>query len=346
MPSERNDAPPQSDRCRECNRAVAPDANFCPGCGADLRATEPRDDASPAYCTGCGESVGSDDEFCANCGTPCGSTEGPTADLADPATATDFDARRAFRVRVRDHLNAGWELSEDHGDRVVLVDRDIGSIPVHVLLLLTTGGVGNLLYGWYNYSESAETRRLAVDEPLPASELSAPGSNEDPLVTLSGYLLSGLLLLIGLGIAAVSTEAGAIPGALFGLAFAAGGLAISPPAERRLDRRHGLSRFGRVRTVDHRITPATERTEAPCVVCGEAFERGVVRRRRDETALAGVPVRTHSIRHNHYCADCAREELFGGAAGGERSGADAVGSGVVDFDGSEFGRPEETDQER
>ncbi|PAU84647.1 zinc ribbon domain-containing protein [Halorubrum salipaludis] len=332
MPSQRNDRVPRTDRCRECGRAVSPDANFCPGCGADLRAEDPLGNASSTYCTECGELVGPDDEFCANCGAPCEGAHGPTAEADDPTAETtataDPDARRAFRARVRDHLDAGWELTEDHGDRVVLVDRDIGSLPVHVLLLPTTGGVGNLLYGWYNYAEQAETRRLGVsDGPLPDGELATPG-DEDPLVTLSGYLLGGLLLLIGAGIAAVSVGAGSVLGTLFGLAFAAIGLALSPPVERRLDRRHGLSRFGRVRTVDHRITPATERTEAPCVVCGEAFERGVVRRRRDETVVAGVPVRTHSIRRNHYCADCARAELFGGDSGADASSVFVPDSGT------------------
>ncbi|PHQ39619.1 zinc ribbon domain-containing protein [Halorubrum persicum] len=311
MPSTRNDPPPGTDRCRECDRAVAPDANFCPGCGADLRAADSRDDAPSAYCAACGAPVAADDEFCANCGAPCGDAEVPTGEAAASGDDTDSEARRAFRARVRDHLDAGWELTEDHGDRVVLVDRDIGSIPVHILLLVTTGGVGNLLYGWYHYAELAETRRLSVsDGPIPDGELPTRG-DDDPLVTLSGYLLGGILLLIGLGIAAVGAEAGATAGALFGLGFAAIGLALTPPAERRLERRHGLSRFGRVRTVDHRITPATERTAAPCVVCGEAFERGVVRRRRDETVVAGVPIRTHSISHNLYCADCALAELFG-----------------------------------
>lgn len=358
MPSERNDAPPQTDRCRECDRAVAPGANFCPGCGADLRAAEPRSDTPPAYCTECGEPVAPDDEFCANCGAPCESTESstagatraPTAGVAEADETVDPDARRAFRARVRDHLNAGWELTEDHGDRVVLVNRGIGSIPIHVLLLLTTGGVGNLLYGWYHYAELAETRRLSVsDGPLPDGELATP-RDEDPLVALSGYLLGGLLLFIGLGIAVVSVGQGAVLGAVFGLLFAAIGLWLTPPVERRLDRRHGLSRFGRIRTVDHRITPATEPTEAPCVVCGEDFERGVVRRRRDETVVAGVPIRTHSIRRNHYCTDCAREELFGGGAGETEVDPDVdIGALEFDdseFDGSEFDRNEETERKR
>jgi len=313
MPSERTESPSPTDPCRECGRTPPPDANFCPGCGADLRAG-----AGAAYCPECGSALAPDDEFCADCGAA--RPESPRPEATGHATerggeGPDSEARRAFRRRVRDHLDDGWELTEDRGDRVVLVDRDVGSIPVHVLLL-TTGGVGNLLYGWYHYSELAETRRLSVaDGPLPEGELAAPGGDDDPLVDLSGYLLGGILLLIGAGIAAVSAGQGSVPGAAFGAAFALVGLALTPPAERRLKRRHGLSRFGRKRTVDHRVTPATERTESPCVVCGEPFERGVVRRRRDETVFAGVPIRTHAMERNRYCADCARAELFAGSEG-------------------------------
>ena len=325
MPSERTESSSPTDPCRECGRAPPPDANFCPGCGADLRAG-----TGAAYCSECGSALLPEDEFCADCGAARPETR--RSEATGHATERggeppDSDAHRAFRRRVRDHLDDGWELTEDRGDRVVLVDRDVGSIPVHVLLLLTTGGVGNLLYGWYHYSEQAETRRLSVaDGPLPEGELTAPGGDDDPLVDLSGYLLGGILLLIGAGVAAVSAGQGSVPGAAFGAAFALVGLALTPPAERRLHRRHELSRFGRKRTVDHRVTPATERTEAPCVVCGEPFERGVVRRRRDETVLAGVPVRTHAIERNHYCADCARSELFGGSEGAGNARAEGVGS--------------------
>ncbi len=290
-----------------------------------------RAERDAVYCADCGEPLAPADEFCVGCGAPRPKTprsEGSgRASERDDRTA-DAEARRAFRRRVQDHLDHGWELTEDRGDRVVLVDRDVGSIPVHVLLLLTTGGVGNLLYGWYHYAELAETRRVSVsDGPLPDGELTAPGGDDDPLVELSGYLLGGLLLLIGLGIAAVSAGQGSIPGAAFGVAFALVGLALTPPAERRLSRRHGLFRFGRIRTVDHRVTPATERTESPCVVCGDAFERGVVRRRRDETVVAGVPVRTHASERNRYCADCARAELFGGS-GGDGTDPDGVDADI------------------
>lgn len=333
MPSKRN-APPLPEQCYDCGRSVSPEANFCPGCGADLRApASPASPESPAYCAECGEPFERSDEFCTNCGVarPTRTDSFPSEPI-DGDHAVGREARQAFRRRVQDHLDAGWELREDHGDRVVLVDRDIGSIPIHVLLFLTTGGFGNLLYGWYHYSELAETRQLAVGEDLPPGDLIAP-DDDDPLVTLSGYLLSALLLLIGSGIVAVGVGQGALLGALFGLAFAVIGLALFPPVERRLDRRHGLSRFGRIRTVDHRIIRTTERTEEPCVVCGESIDRGVVRRRRDETVIGGVPVRTHSLRHNHYCADCARQELLGdgsedGGSGGGGSGSGAVGADV------------------
>jgi len=176
----------------------------------------------------------------------------------------------------------------DHGDRVVLVARDIGSIPAHVLLLLTTGGVGNLLYGWYNYAELAE--RVGSASPTARSRTANWGRPATATRSSPSPATSWAAFSCWSGSGSPPSRSGrARLGALFGLAFAALGLALSPPAERRLDRRHGLSRFGRIRTVDHRITPSTERTEAPCVVCGEAFERGVVRRRRDETVVAGVP---------------------------------------------------------
>jgi len=288
MPSERNDAPSRTDRCRECDRAVTPGANFCPGCGADLRAAESRDDASAAYCTECGEPVAPAAEFCANCGTRCGRAE-PRQPAPDPTA--DSDARREFRVRVRDHLDDGWELTEDHGDRVVLVARDIGSIPAHVLLLLTTGGVGNLLYGWYNYAELAETRRLSVvRRPAPGRRTGGARrrtrSSPSPATSWAAF--------------SCWSGSGSPPSRSGGeRASARCSGSRSPRSGWRCLRplsggstADTASRFGRIRTVDHRITPSTERTEAPCVVCGEAFERGVVRRRRDETVVAGVPIRT------------------------------------------------------
>jgi RNA polymerase subunit RPABC4/transcription elongation factor Spt4/xanthosine utilization system XapX-like protein len=291
MPSERIGSPSPADACRECGRQISADARFCPGCGADLRGR-----SGAARCADCGEGFDPDDRFCSNCGASRTDAEG--------------ESKRSFRRRVQDHLDAGWEVERDDGDRVLVVDRGIGSAGIHLLLLLFTGGVGNLLYGWWHYSTLAERRRLVRGD---STAVRAPSRSERGrrTETVSAYLLSGLLLLVGGWIAVISTASSAPPLALVGLAIGLLGAGAAPPVQRRLRRRHGVTTFGRQRTVDHRVIRPPESVDEPCVVCGEAFDRGLVRRRRDETVVAGVPVRTRSVRRNHYCVDCARSELFG-----------------------------------
>ncbi|TKX73823.1 zinc ribbon domain-containing protein [Halorubrum sp. GN11_10-6_MGM] len=356
MPSERNDARTPTDRCPECDRTVPAGASFCPDCGADLDGP-----ADPAYCAECGERFDDDDRFCSNCGAPRSS--GGSAASARPSRAPERtddagsppsrsasspgESERAFRRRVQDHLDAGWDIERDDGDRVVLVDRGIGSVGVHVLLFIFTSGIGNLLYGWWHYSKLAERRRLVRGDDTAAR---APSRTEGGGRTelLSAYLLSALLLLIGGWIGFVAVESGSPPVALIGLAFALLGAYGAPPVDRRLDRRHGITEFGRLKTVDHRTVRPPESVDEACVVCGEAFDRGLVRRRRDETVVAGVPVRTHSMRYNHYCADCARSELFGdevdapslGSLASESSGVDGE---VSDGDGGVGGPTDAAD---
>ena len=325
MPSETSEPGGPPAACPACGEAVPAGASFCPDCGADLG-----DPSDPAYCSACGERFDDDDRFCSNCGasrTGGGAAQtasDPRPDATDPSgggarstsgsESSAVESERAFRRRVQDHLDAGWDVERDDGDRVVLVDRGIGSVGVHILLFIFTSGIGNLLYGWWHYSKLAERRRLVRGDETRArvpSSMESGGTAE----TVTAYLLSGLLLLIGGWIAFLSFESGTPPVALVGLAFALLGAGAAPAVRRRLARRHGLTGFGRQRTVDHRIVRPPESVDEPCVVCGETFDRGLVRRRRDETVAAGVPVRTHAIRHNHYCVDCARSELFGDRAG-------------------------------
>ena len=326
MPSETSDSGGPPAACPSCGEAVPAGASFCPDCGADLG-----DTADPAYCVECGEAFDDDDRFCSNCGAsrsgggdgasersgrvgraskgPNGRSSGPDASPSRSASPPRENSR-AFRRRVQDHLDAGWDIERDDGDRVVLVDRGIGSVGVHILLFIFTSGIGNLLYGWWHYSKLAERRRLVRgDETAVRTPSSAAGGGT--VETVSAYVLTALLLLIGGWIAFFAATAGSPPAALIGLAFAGLGLGVAPPVRRRLDRRHGITAFGRQKTVDHRIVRPPETVDEPCVVCGEAFDRGLVRRRRDETVAAGVPVRTHSIRRNYYCVDCAQSELFG-----------------------------------
>ena len=331
MPSETSDPGGPPAACPSCGEAVPAGASFCPDCGADLG-----DPADPAYCAECGEAFDDDDRFCSNCGASR-SGGGPDASersngrperSSDAGSPSPDETERAFRRRVQDHLDAGWDVERDDGDRVVLVDRGIGSVGVHILLFIFTSGIGNLLYGWWHYSKLAERRRLVRGDETRVrvpSSVETGGTTE----TVSAYLLSGLLLLIGGWIGFLSVEPASPPVALIALAFAGLGLGVAPPVRRRLDRRHGITAFGRQKTVDHRTVRPPEPVDEPCVVCGEEFDRGLVRRRRDETVVAGVPVRTHSIRHNHYCPDCARSELFG----------DDVDASSLDADASPFETP-------
>ncbi|ELZ52691.1 MULTISPECIES: zinc ribbon domain-containing protein [Halorubrum] len=351
MPSETSDPAGPSAACPACGDPVPAGASFCPDCGADLG-----DPGDPAYCPECGEAFDDGDRFCSNCGasrpgggaTAVGSSRSHTgsgrstgtdagrageADSAGPAGPASIpgESSRAFRRRVQDHLDAGWEIERDDGDRVVLVDRGIGSVGLHLLLFAFTSGIGNLLYGWWHYSKLAERLRLVRGDETPVR---APSSNEsaERVEKVTAYLMTTLLLLIAGLIAFIGSTSGSPPAVLVALAFAGLGLGIAPPVRSRLDRRHGITKFGRQKTVDHRIVRPPETVDDTCVVCGEAFERGLVRRRRDETVVAGVPVRTHSVRHNHYCPDCARSEVFGGDDLGDLSLDELPGDGGLETD--------------
>lgn len=321
MPSQTSDPGDPPAACPACDEAVPAGASFCPDCGVDLG-----DPSDPAYCAECGEAFDDGDRFCSNCGAsrssggPPGTASDRRTDAAERSDGPDAsssrsessprESARAFRRRVQDHLDAGWDVERDDGDRVVLVDRGIGSVGVHILLFIFTSGIGNLLYGWWHYSKLAERRRLVRGDETSARAPSS-AADESRTETVAGYILIALLLVIGGWIGFLAATSGSPPAALIGLAFIGLGLGVAPPVRRRLDRRHGITKFGRRRTVDHRIVRPPESVDEPCVVCDEPFDRGLVRRRRDETVVAGVPVRTHSIRHNHYCVDCAQSELFG-----------------------------------
>ena len=327
MPSTSDDQQPT---CSDCGEAVPPDASFCPDCGADL------DDAS--FCPDCGEPFASDDRFCSNCGA-ARSGDGPTAthrpsDAPGSRSASPPDeSDRAFRRRVQDHLDAGWDIERDDGDRVVLVDRGIGSVGVHILLFIFTSGIGNLLYGWWHYSKLAERRRIVRGDEATA-RVPSRSESDQRMETLTAYIMSVGLLLIGGFICFFAVQSAANPAVLIGLAFGLLGIGTAPPVKRRLGRRHGITAFGRQKSVDHRTVRPPESVDEPCVVCGEAFDRGLVRRRRDETVVAGLPVRTHSMRYNHYCPDCARSELFG----------DSLDASKLSDAGSVFDEAEPTSQ--
>jgi RNA polymerase subunit RPABC4/transcription elongation factor Spt4 len=290
--------------CRDCGATVDATANFCPQCGTAIE----------TFCPDCGEAFDRDDEFCSHCGHQRGEGGDQPGDSESHPTET-AETEAAFRRRVTDHLEAGWELKDDHGDHVTLVDRDIGSIPLHVLLLFATSGVGNLLYGWYHYAKRAERRYLSIGDgrqPRPpgietadGSTTATAGSVDASLSTAASYLLGGLLALIGLFVIIAAAGGGTVWPGLIGLGFALGGLGILPPVRRKLDRRHEITKFGRLKHVDHRVVHPTEGYDEPCIICGKQGRSGLLRRRRDETLVAGIPLVTHGMDDNYYCEQCA-----------------------------------------
>lgn len=140
------------------------------------------------------------------------------------------------------------------------------------------------------------------------------------LYGIAGWALVGYGLLIALvGAVApfasngIGMESTALAAVMFGLGLTCifGGLFVNPRFRRRLDRRHGVGDFGHVRSVDQRAIRPDERCLERCVVCDSRVDRGMVRRFRDEYTCFGVPVYTRSVDRNHYCLECALEELQG-----------------------------------
>lgn len=98
-----------------------------------------------------------------------------------------------------------------------------------------------------------------------------------------------------------------VPAVVLCVAFVllASGVFVNPRLRRRVDRRHAVSRFVRVRSVDGRVFGSAEGRTVTCVDCGTRTNEGLVRRYREEYAVAGVPVYTTAENYNRYCVDCA-----------------------------------------
>ncbi len=139
------------------------------------------------------------------------------------------------------------------------------------------------------------------------------------LYAIAGWLLVVVGLMITATAARVVLEVGVTTQtiaagtmlAIIGMVMILLGVFVNPRFRKRLDRRHGLSTFGRVQSVDRRVIRSDEDCYKRCVDCQSPIDQGLVRRYREEYALAGIPVYTRSVGYNHYCLACATEELFG-----------------------------------
>jgi len=258
-----------------------------------------------SYCASCGNELGPDDRFCSECGHEVGT--GIDSRSTTGAAPGDGD-RRAFRRRVNDYLQDGWEIQYDAGDEVVLVDRGFGSIGIHVLLFLFTSGFGNLLYGWYHYTKKAE--RIVVRAGEDTEPLNAPGQGPAPShdttdeqSSLGSYVF-GLLLLL-LGIYVIGTSLASFGGILAGVGLVLVSLLLLPPTRRRLRDRHPPTTFGPTEDVEERAATATDQL---CSICRAPVEGdGVVREYGKEYVVAGIPLYTIEAGENWYCDSCHSE---------------------------------------
>lgn len=69
--------------------------------------------------------------------------------------------------QIDDLVAQGWTIEDEHRDRVVMVDREFGSVGSHILIAVLTAwwtmGVGNVLWGAYNYVSNSR-RQVLWDE--------------------------------------------------------------------------------------------------------------------------------------------------------------------------------------
>lgn len=135
------------------------------------------------------------------------------------------------------------------------------------------------------------------------------------------YAVAGWML-VGLGVLGIVAQIGYVVNGLadpvltpavvlLSMVLVLFGVFVNPRFRRRLDRRHSLTRFGQVRSVDERVLHSAEGRTERCVSCGSRLHQGLDRRYREEMCLAGVPVVTTSVEHNYYCVDCATAEFAG-----------------------------------
>lgn len=71
---------------------------------------------------------------------------------------------RRLQREIDDLVAQGWKIEDEAPDRVVMVDREFGSVASHVLVAILTVwwsmGLGNIVWGAYNYVSKSRRRVL------------------------------------------------------------------------------------------------------------------------------------------------------------------------------------------
>jgi hypothetical protein len=259
---------------------------------------------APNFCSQCGESLSPGDAFCSACGTAVGDSSPDGR-----SKANTLFGRTDFRRRVEDLAIEGWDVKHDYGDRVVMVDRGIGSLGVHALLLVFTSGVGNPLYAWYSYSVGAErvelredgTKRYSSDDNNPTTtdwDLQSAVGVAVGLMLVSVFALVGLLLLW--------VTSSFVPTAIASV-FLLLAVASIPFSTQFVPGFESPTTFGRHRTTDEAVANAPN---TPCTVCARPVGTGVRRTFAEKRYVAGIPVETITEGENCYCRSCANGNPF------------------------------------
>ncbi|UPV73636.1 zinc ribbon domain-containing protein [Halorussus limi] len=283
---------------------------------------------TPNFCSQCGSSLSPGDAFCSQCGTAVGDESNDIGRTNARASGTERAARFAsetaerfvseapssrggptvsnpdLRERVERYAVEGWDVKRDDGDRVVMVDRTLGSPWIHALLLAATSPVGNLLYAWYRYSPGAERVELRADgtERRPDERsgwtlLSAVGVAAGLTLGLCLAFVGAVLLLVTSSLAPTAVAAACLLAAAASIPLSA---QFAPGTE-------SPTTFGRRRTTDEEVVDAPNR---PCSACARPVGTGVRRTFTEKRYLAGIPVETLNEGENVYCRACANGDPF------------------------------------
>jgi hypothetical protein len=265
---------------------------------------------APNFCPQCGESLSPGDAFCSACGTAVAdhATGGHTKTTGTRPGATSR-GRVAFQRRVEDLAIEGWDVKRDYGDRVVMLDRGIGSLGMHALLLVFTSGVGNLLYAWYSYSVGAERVELRRDgtERYSSDDGNSTGTGWDlksAVGIVAGLSLASVFAVVGILLLWVTSSL--VPTAI-ALAFLLTGLVSVPLGTQFAPGFESPATFGRHRTTDEAVANAPR---TPCTACARPIGTGVRRTFVKKRYFAGIPVETINEGKNCYCRSCANGEPF------------------------------------
>ncbi|WP_439026865.1 zinc-ribbon domain-containing protein [Haloarchaeobius sp. DT45] len=323
--SPRDDAAAAPPFCSRCGSRLGAEARFCPQCGSRVQslhdherdsstASRPADRRrEPTEGTGDGRPPPerNQPDSVRRSGDDRHDHRRPDDDQRErPARGHRSDRDRPLRDRVDARLVEGWEVEEDYGDRVVLVDRSYGSAGMHVLVALTTiwwtSGLGNAAYAAYKYYADAErlvvTRREGPNGPVVTESHEGSRSNGTGAV-VAGLILGflGLMLFLPLlfGLALVFEELALV--LLVGAMLVGGAVAASKAASSD----HSFTDFGRTKDVTERVV---YEPDLPCTACLSPIEAGIERRYSDRFLLCGIPVKTYETGTNHYCRSCADGE--------------------------------------